>query len=396
VSGQPSNFVERADHVLGSASEDWLNELFLMNHYTAFTADSLSSNPTFQKIWRVEIPKQALTHRFLMHGIIGVAALHLAHLYPSRSSANVLLYKRHQRLALTAMHRLLLDISQENCNAVFPCSSLASIFSLYEFANDLDARTQDFTSTCDRIFQIFAVTRGVREVLTPTYIWIRDGPLQALLDGHWNHPDSDFQLPEPALSQLNNMKAFVLANCQMETQQLALENAFDELIAIYAEVSFTFKSGLTIEAGNILKYIAAVPSEFIAMLQRGDDNALIMFAYFIILTGAAQRRWFCNETLGYSGLRMVRQVLNPNLHSWLDWPTEQHKIGLTALRHGPVKRETLEPSPNSQGSPRAKGRSPLEMSLLQNGYIDPALSATSPLPEDPRSHGPTTGFSSPA
>ena len=374
--------MERADHVLSSPSEDWTNELYLMHHFTAFTCDSISSNPVYQKIWRLDIPKQALDHRFLMHGLLAAAALHLVHLDPPRSSANLLLYKKHQRLALAAMHQLLLNISEENCNAVFPCSSLASIFSLYEFANDLDEKPHDSTSMLDKIFQLFAVTRGVREVLTPTHVWIREGPLQALLEGHWNHPDPDFELPEPALFQLNNVRSFMLSSCQTVGDRLAIENAFDELMSIYTEVSFTFEKGTAIESGNILKYIATVPSQYISMLQRGDENALIMFAYYIILTGAAEPRWFCNESLSQSGLWMVRQVLDPKLHSWLDWPTEQLKMGLSALRRGPVKKEAKEPSPITKVSPRSKGRNPLEMTLLQNGYIDPALSRAAPLPEE--------------
>jgi hypothetical protein len=310
-----------------------------------------------------------------MHGLLALSALHMTYLYPDEDmTSNTLLYKKHQRIALSAMHRLLLNITRDNCNAAFPCASLASMFSLYEFSLEPESTNgvYDRKSIYNKIAQLFTVTRGVREVLMPAIEWIDDGPLKPILYGHWATPPPEFRAPDEILSQLQSLSAFLQSNLHNTVRKQAIHDASAQLGVLYAEVSWA-KSTRRIEPGLILKYVSAVPSEYVSMLQEGDDNALLLFAYYVVLSGAIERRWFCSPKLGQAALTLVRHVLDPKLYQWLEWPEAQVKLGLPAFTiNSPRMREIQQANPEA-----SSGEHPRLTSLQRHRYgetiVDPTL-----------------------
>ena len=61
--------------------------LELLHHFITVTAAEMTAgNNMGQEIWHMTIPKIALSHEWLMHGILAVSALHMAYFSPGQQS----------------------------------------------------------------------------------------------------------------------------------------------------------------------------------------------------------------------------------------------------------------------------------------------------------------------
>jgi hypothetical protein len=52
---------------------------FLLHNYESTTSDTIATDPETQRLWRDTVVLLATHYEFLMHGIMAIAAHHLAH-----------------------------------------------------------------------------------------------------------------------------------------------------------------------------------------------------------------------------------------------------------------------------------------------------------------------------
>jgi hypothetical protein len=122
-----------------------------------------------------------------------------------------------------------------------------------------------------------------------------------------------------------------LDQCADQSCNSALRHAFSLIHSIYGEISYSAAEH-KLDNGVFLKFVTCAPKEFVTMLQDGEEPILILFAFWIILSVGVQQTWFCNSSLGQSGIKILRQIISPHLQPWLDWPEEQLRVKLRALR----------------------------------------------------------------
>ena len=120
------------DPALPANSADWVADLELMHHYSSDTFRAgLGTRPEVQHLWWDYIPKQALTHVFLMHGLLALSALHLAFEQPNRSAHYLQLCDKHQSIALNKFRAILSsEIDPEVADALFALASTISVSSM--------------------------------------------------------------------------------------------------------------------------------------------------------------------------------------------------------------------------------------------------------------------------
>jgi hypothetical protein len=271
-------------------------------------------------MWKDEVPMQALYHPFLMHAVISISALHLIHVSPKAYPSYMELVKKHKKIALSTVHALLLDITEENCDAVFLCSSITSIASFYEFSMSPDLMS-DKAEICEKIAELSNVIRGVRTVSVAVQDWIENGPLRPNSHAYAIVRTTNYEMPEDISYKLQELKAFVLSDQHTTRQRRALEEAWEKLEELYTDISFGW-GNCKIESGCFIRYLTSVSPDFIAMLRDGEANALLLFAYYSALSAKVPARWFCNERFGQVSIRLVQRGLDEKRHSWLDWPKE--------------------------------------------------------------------------
>jgi hypothetical protein len=72
----------------------------LLHHSTLSISLSISESKVFNLYWQTVFPQMALDYPHMMHGILGVTALHLAHLHTLSSEKLLVIAAQHHNIAL--------------------------------------------------------------------------------------------------------------------------------------------------------------------------------------------------------------------------------------------------------------------------------------------------------
>ncbi|KAF2099057.1 hypothetical protein NA57DRAFT_56686 [Rhizodiscina lignyota] len=124
---QPLDTLPLTDAILQSPVFNSSNSQ-LMAHWTSHTSGTLAMIGTTTWIWRTEIPRYAQENPFLMHGVLSISALHIAHLQqPSYQSYSMAAQKQFDN-ALTLFRSSITTIDDKNCVAVLAFSLIVAIF----------------------------------------------------------------------------------------------------------------------------------------------------------------------------------------------------------------------------------------------------------------------------
>jgi hypothetical protein len=173
-----------------------MDDLSLLHHWTLSTSLSIAESRPFHSYWQSIFPQMALDHPYMMHGILSVAALHLAHLHTGNSEKYLVTAARHHNIALRGFQDTLGSVDDQNSDALFACSNLNVIYVLRISVEHCSTARPDSDST-DRISQALGaewipMLRGVEAVLSSVYPRVSAGPLRAMLDtGNWDAIDPD-------------------------------------------------------------------------------------------------------------------------------------------------------------------------------------------------------------
>lgn len=149
-------------------------DLELMHYYTIATYQILTRVPEHYWIWQVQVPRMAFSHKYLLHGLLALTAMHRCHNADELQIANlVALARYHQQHALALYIPLLQRIDPENCHALFAFSIVLALLSFGILKTDMttpQSLIHGFIDVCDSMFGAAAVAVQAEE-------WLRAGPL---------------------------------------------------------------------------------------------------------------------------------------------------------------------------------------------------------------------------
>jgi hypothetical protein len=235
----------------------------------------------------------------MMHGILSVAALHLAHLHTGTSEKHLITAARHHNIALRGFRGTLGNVNDQNSDALFACSNLSVIYVL-RISVEHCSNSRPNSDPTDRISQAFGaewipMLRGVEAVLSSVYQRVSVGPLRAILDtGNW---DDDRAL-------------YFLRKCCVYVRQF--NGPRREISG--PEVNPRIWSGY-------LFWFHYAPDEYFLRLQQRQLVALVLFAYFGVVFYGAKDFWFVGDC-GREIVKVADELLGDYWKPTLKWPKE--------------------------------------------------------------------------
>ncbi|KAL1797936.1 hypothetical protein ACET3X_004542 [Alternaria dauci] len=156
-------FLSRYIHVSQpSQSSLWLRDLELLHHWTTEAFDGLSQRPDLRNMWRVEAPKHANAHDYLMHEILAFAALHKAYQQPpDQRQPYYACGIHHQDLAIRGVRERLHNVTNDQAPAIVATSTLLtlSVFASAGFEAQT-APTSAAVDSIDSIMNAFHLMQG--------------------------------------------------------------------------------------------------------------------------------------------------------------------------------------------------------------------------------------------
>lgn len=193
ATGHGEEAIQRA-----SITQDQMQDLMYLHHYTTSTALSMNRGTEPDQFWTHDIPLEATSQSFLMHGILSVAAFHRASLAsdPEERKKHHVAGLRHQSAGLDTFRGIIDHPTLQNSTALTAFSRILGVQFCAEAV--LDADTHSFHSehhtdtTLSKVLNFMLLLKGGLDLLLN---------LQALLPSA-----SPLVLPAEALQGLGELE----------------------------------------------------------------------------------------------------------------------------------------------------------------------------------------------
>jgi hypothetical protein len=295
-----------------------LHDLELMHHYSTVSYNTISEKESFAAPFQTVVPKIALSHPFLMHGLLALSALHLIQLNKGsdRCKTYVELATSHQTLALALFRKELNNINPSNCQAMFAFSSIATILA-FAFAQSTGVQS---LAPIDEMLQISNLCRGIFEILQTAREWIKNSWVADLLA--FTRRSELRSIPEAVRGNLSLVSKL---NADMERtgfsvdEKAACEDAISELSVSFEQIYSGF-DGIT-----VFRWPIMVKPLYISLLRDRRPMALVVLAHYCILLHTLDDRWWLKGWT-HQLLHSIYNLLDSSWRESIRWPIEAIRL----------------------------------------------------------------------
>lgn len=298
-----------------------------MYHYTT-TLSVLGAREGVVHLWRYYIPQQALENPFLMHGLLALSALHLAHLKPDSAYKYSQACDKHQAIALRRFRSILSSpIDPTIADALLALAAILSVSAMARCSAPSKAATMDM----DDIAELFVLTKGIRNIIQLAgKQQVTQGAMAVMFENSKAYPEGmEVPLPLHVSSCFEAMRHMLVT---FGLDQGALEDcqsALAELEMIYKNIAHISTTG-DIETGDVTRWQVMVPMGYVRLVQARTPPALVILAYYAAAVTAIRTAWY---TQGWAecALRGISEALDGKMQQWIEWPMQQVQEKMSAL-----------------------------------------------------------------
>ncbi|KAJ4989967.1 sterol uptake control protein 2 [Stagonosporopsis vannaccii] len=318
-----------------NASDDFfdMRDMALLHHWITVAGHGILKTQDIDHYWHSVIPSIGFKHRYVMHSILSLSALHMARANPSDRQGLLRIAAEHRSRALDEFTEDIHRAGPYNSSALFANATLTFFYAFVSFS---DVFHEDKTIIKARTAQILGaewipLARGTVAVLEPVYRYVRAGPLRSFLEVY-NFDELDLTgdthigLYGKQLTKIQSLWA---------TDDYG--GIYDETLRILLKCSIWMKQFETMDNSVRTKWgyhrsfsgpffwLFSAPEKYFNLQQQRQPPALVIFAYYGVLLHHLDDHWWA-ENCGRSIVSAVDMCLGPYWSSWLDWPKQE--VGL--------------------------------------------------------------------
>jgi hypothetical protein len=296
-----------------------LEDMNLFHHFIITTCSTLAPKANMIDTWRTVVPRLAVAHPFLMHGLLAISALHLAYLQPYERAKYCLLAAQHQDIAIGPFRKAMGNINAENCNAMFTFSSIIVAYGLASAQNPMDLL---LSNTGDgSVAEWLLLLRGTSSIILTAWAYLEAGPMAPALEQVDKPPmntenPNDHRLGD--LSRLFALPSFLESNSteDMEAYQTALRD-------LRKAFSICSRKDLNISLSSaVFTWPAMLAPRILNCLGQRREPALILFAYWCILFKKLDMYWYMKNRASEL-FSAIHQTLGPDWKEFVEWPRQE-------------------------------------------------------------------------
>lgn len=258
------------------------------------------------------IVETALSCPYLMNELLAFAALHLAHLDPTKAR----FYKHHavglQTHALSIFNREMTKVNRENCIAVLLFSWLMTLHTLHETTDSADT-----LGYLDRFAHYMKLHRGVRNITAEAWQMMIESDMGFLLRSNSkviDYVDSGSHTAE--------LGGFIRDSERLNADEKSFcQDALNRIQWYLSKVDGPEKqhpSHITTFL-SLISWPVVINVDFLRLVSERSPEALLVLSYYAIILHLCRDVW----VIGISGQLLIQSVrlhLDDELHQRLDWP----------------------------------------------------------------------------
>jgi hypothetical protein len=289
-----------------------------MHHWTAYTYSVVASEAKQHYLWQIYTPRLAFRYKFLLHGILSIAAMHRRHLSPDQAEKDALLTiaRYHQNQALTLYIPLLQVIDDENCHALFAFSVILTLI-CYAMLQDSDVDSTEPLIT--RVNEAFDSVIGATAVAFQALEPLKQGefgaimtPLEPTVNSLANFDDATREALEALLTCAERV-------CEEDPPEsrTTRRNAYFSAIFGLASTLTPIPEGKN--RGVVLAWPVMCQAEFLTMLKQRDPLALVILGNYAAPLHLQHRDLFILDGLAKRLVDAVEGEVGPAWRPYMEW-----------------------------------------------------------------------------
>ncbi|KAF5707602.1 fungal zn binuclear cluster domain-containing protein [Fusarium mundagurra] len=311
----------------GSDDRAWILDIELIHHYTAKAYRTLRT-PCLHgtQVLQIEIPREGLTHPFLLHQILAFSALHLAYLNPDTRHKYLVQASQHQGVAISTMNSMLAKPwVPEACHALYGTSMFVAISAFGTFPS---CDRYNAFQPIDSLIDIFILAHGMYVILRSFEENIRKGPLGKLMSGCSCEPASASSYITTIRPRLKDL----LAHFEEKMPDISQDKRM-----CLVEITGTLIESIELAGGNqratsvpeqrvIFGWPMRLPSGYITLLRNKDPLAMVILSYYCVLVHAGEIKcWYFRGWADALMKSIITIVAGTPWEGLIQWPVEAIK-----------------------------------------------------------------------
>ncbi|CDM37684.1 transcriptional regulator family: Fungal Specific TF [Penicillium roqueforti] len=285
-----------------------VRDLELMHKFSTETYKSLCSSSSEHYVWQIAIPRLALQYDFLMNGILALGALHIAAtIEPPASLVYIDIALQYHNLTFAPYRAAVDSINPMNCEAALAQSIITTVIGIA--LPRVTAARGESSSITENIVVVFELLQGVRKIHRIGESWIKL-ELFTRRRNYWNSGvasiDSDMR---DALERLGSLNDEALASIDPDQHQVNKD-------AIVYLRHFSARVGNSVDAANVLAWLAMSDKEFVDNVRRRQPLSLLILMHWGVLLGELDgQHWWARD----SGRALVSELLDALHPGDMEW-----------------------------------------------------------------------------
>lgn len=310
--------------------QEWLSDLQLMHHFDTHYLEILVE-PEIIESWRHHLPKLAFRSPYVMHAILGLSALHIAHIHPERAAALNVSAVSHLDSALMLYRQDDGPPTADNADARFCFSWLVATFAY---------ATPSPAHPIDAFCEIARLVQGIDSTVTESFIFLVSGPFASLLNRTLHEtmrlgPDRGYidyishslianvahrvVIPQGMNYDIGHLDFLISMPGLTPEESQTCAIMLSELKQLYANVvSAQGSTGVAL----VICWPKGDLTIFNTLLRRRNPQALILLAYYcVILDLLDDIAWFLHGR-GSKLLQNILECIDDRWKTWVEWPIQ--------------------------------------------------------------------------
>ncbi|KAI1092481.1 hypothetical protein F5B19DRAFT_202475 [Rostrohypoxylon terebratum] len=292
------------------------NDFRLYQHFVVSTAIAQADDSASIAVWRDVVVDLATRHRYLLHEILAIAALHLRSIVSEQADYLERVAAEHQAKAIPLFRQALTSISAETALPLFACSCL---FIPYHFAAAKNASSLLFNEEAGSLAEWLMLIQGCAAITVEQRAVLMRSPLRALLGN----------LYTPQVEELSSGSSDAsLVDMESKLPVTPEYRGTYAMIVLKLRVSFYLsdKADSVVDRKNAaLRFPPLLNQYFRADLAAKHPAALIVMAYWCVLLHRVEDRWWLRDRVKPL-LVKIQELISAQYRILIEWPLEETGI----------------------------------------------------------------------
>lgn len=297
----------------------------LMMHWCNSTYRTVSPDPNVQRLWQTTIPREAMHHQFLRHGLLAVSALDRARTTGAGRSRNehLRLAQMHHTQAMTGLTAARKTSpqsqSKSQSNAIFVVACTTILYALAYPLNRSTTSSSSSSSTLPDLCSVIEQSREAIAIMGSVLDEIRDGDLHLLT----RKDDARPKMPDTSRLVMLSLRRLNASLADRDRAHPHGQHDHHES-DVYETTMQHLGSALERLAGGsepgviALRWMQSIPAQFIELVRARQPFALVLLAHFAVVLHSLRGHWWMGDW-GMRVLESIGQSLDPEWRPYLCW-----------------------------------------------------------------------------